>query len=285
MPFEEFLSLLRFPCLATPKIDGIRCRTYRSDVDHLVHTWTNSNKPIVNNHVRWTIERLCPPWLDSELTTGTNFQSTTSGLMSQGGRPEFRMWVFGWGWDNRNITYADVVPVLENMKLPPFCTKLLPKWLDNLDDLLAYEQWCLANEAEGVMVRQPDSPYKYGRSTLKEQYLVAIKRFEDAEATVIGFEEQMHNENEPTADAHGLTERSSCKANLVPAGTLGSLVVSYEGTTFRIGTGFDSAQRSEIWSNRLRYLGSTVKFKYQQHGTKDKPRIPVFLGFRHTDDL
>lgn len=284
MTFDDFLAQIRFPVLASPKIDGIRCRT-GEELYSQVHAYTNSNKAIPNDFIRHQIERYCPPWLDSELTVGDNFQAVTSGIMSKDGCPSFRMWVFGCCIDQPALPYEEVVKRLCALQLPSFCHKLLPRRCNTLSELLAYEEWCLANKAEGVMTREPTSPYKYGRSTLSEQHLVAIKRFEDAEGTVVGFVEQLHNANEPTLGAHGLVERSSCSANLVPTGMLGALIILFNGETFKLGTGFTPQQRKHIWENRQAYLGKSGKFKYQLHGTKDKPRIPVFLGFRHEDDL
>jgi DNA ligase-1 len=55
-----------------------------------------------------------------------------------------------------------------------------------------------------------------------------------------------------------------------------------DGVEVSCGTGFTEMQRRGFWRpDKLKQLmGKTVKFKYQKHGTKDKPRHPVFLGFR-----
>ena len=42
----------------------------------------------------------------------------------------------------------------------------------------------------------PNAPYKQGRSTVREGYLLKVKTFLDDEATVVRFEERMHNGNE-----------------------------------------------------------------------------------------
>jgi len=54
---------------------------------------------------------------------------------------------------------------------------------------------------------------------------------------------------------------------------------------FGLGTGFDDAERGKIWEQRNSYLGLRVKFKYLPIGVKDKPRHPVFLGWRHKEDM
>ncbi len=68
---------------------------------------------------------------------------------------------------------------------------------------------------------------------------------------------------------------------------LGALAVRdvLSGVEFEIGTGFSEALRQKIWSQQDRYRSQLVKYKRFDPGTKDKPRHPVFLGFRHPDDM
>ena len=150
-----------------------------------------------------------------------------------------------------------------------------------------FEKKCLEAGFEGVMVRKGDGPYKFGRSTSKEGYLLKWKRFTDSEAEVQGFVEQTHNANEKEKDALGNSKRSQHKENLIPVGTLGALLVCDVKTKieFSIGTGFNGADRAYIWSLREKFIGHIVKYKYQEIGVKGKPRFPVFLGFRDKDDM
>jgi DNA ligase-1 len=55
------------------------------------------------------------------------------------------------------------------------------------------------------------------------------------------------------------------------------------GVEFEIGTGFTEADRRELWVAPP--IGNLVKYKYFAYGVKDKPRHPVFLGFRSPIDL
>ena len=136
------------------------------------------------------------------------------------------------------------------------------------------------------MVRSMNGPYKQGRSTLKEGYLLKIKRFVDEEAIIIGFDEKMHNTNEAKVDALGYTERSTSKEGMIGASTLGALVVQSEKWgEFRIGTGFDDVLRKEIWENKDKYLSQLAKFKYFATGVVEKPRFPVYLGIRNKMDI
>jgi DNA ligase 1 len=287
------LDALRYPLLATPKIDGIRCLIINGVA------MSRSLKPIPNRYIQSIIGKHDLNGLDGELLVGTSFQDATSGIMSSDGQPDFRFYVF----DRHDVgitPYTERVRLLklrlanvsaDRFEMTQFIVPLIPVTLNSRAELDAYCAEQLALGHEGIMVRSPDGPYKEGRATFKEGYLTKIKPFEDAEATVIGWEERMHNANEAKTNALGRTERSSHKENLVPMGTLGALVVAngklWPGRSFNIGTGFTDAQRDQIWGQAQRgeLAGRIVKFKYQAIGTKDVPRIPVFLGWRDARDV
>jgi DNA ligase-1 len=95
----------------------------------------------------------------------------------------------------------------------------------------------------------------------------------------------MINENEKEQDELGLTKRSHHADGKIPGGTLGALLCSHAiFKDFKIGTGFTEAERQGIWDRKDFLLNFQVKFKYQPHGTQERPRIPVFIGWRHPND-
>jgi DNA ligase-1 len=114
-----------------------------------------------------------------------------------------------------------------------------------------------------------------------------MKRFEDSEAVILGYEEQLHNTNEAKTDAFGKVERSTAKGGMVPKGVLGTLIVRdvKTGVEFKIGTGFDDSIRANLWKERSSLPGKLVKYKYQPSGVKEAPRFPTFIGLRHLEDL
>jgi DNA ligase-1 len=155
-----------------------------------------------------------------------------------------------------------------------------------LQTLLNLEENLLADGFEGLILRSEHAPYKRGRSTMKEGYLLKLKRFVDAEATVIGFEERMHNGNVATTNELGRTKRSSHQAGKTGRGDLGALVLrTPEGIEFSCGTGFSDHERSEIWKVRDSFLGCFAKYKHFDIGAKTAPRHPVFLGWRDPKDM
>lgn len=288
--FEDWLAKIRYPVLVTPKIDGIRCMTDGDCVPPKgwqCYPHTRALKDIPNIHTRELIGKECPPWLDGELTCGDNFQAVTSGIMTHMGSPRIKFYVFDYGFNNPEVPYMTRVANLNALVLPWFITKLFPSSCSNVEELLIKEQEFLAQGAEGLMFRNPNSIYKHGRSSMREQYLVAIKRFSDGEARITDFNEAMHNGNAPMQSKLGYQVRSSHKAGMHGKDTLGSLTVTDLKTlvSFNVGTGFDDATRQDIWRNKDKYLGKIIKYRWQNHGVKDKPRIPSFLGIRTEEDM
>jgi len=277
---------IKFPVLATPKLDGIRCLKING------RALSRTFKPIPNPYIRGMIEQNLPNGVDGEIMIpGKTFGEITGIVMSSKniGPPfTFQYFVFDFvSYGDTSVPYWERMNELEVLVVPKFVVKILPVPAYNLVQLDAFEQKCIDEGYEGAMIRTPDSPYKCGRSTEKEGWLLKIKRFEDGEAVIVGFEEKMHNQNEAKKDAFGRTDRSTCKDGMVSAGTLGTLIVRDTKTKieFGIGSGLDDATRSRIWWHRNLYIGQIVKYKYQPYGVKEAPRFPVFLGLRHKDDI
>jgi len=135
------------------------------------------------------------------------------------------------------------------------------------------------------MLRDPEALYKMGRATVTGGQLFKLKTFVDAEAEIIGYEEEMRNDNVAKKNEVGATKRSSHKENMVGKDRLGALVVRMGEIEFSIGSGFNASQRESMWAEKEELIGQLVKFKYFPTGSKDKPRFPVFLGIRHPEDL
>jgi DNA ligase-1 len=274
---------IKFPVLATKKLDGIRCLKLSSKV------LSRSFKGIPNSHIVSALS-LVPDGLDGELMVrNSSFNDTQSGVMSEDGEPDFEYWVFDYVKNDIKKPYVERMKDLEALDLPPFCVKVLPTLINSSAELLAYEAIVLAEGHEGVMLRSPSSPYKCGRATLREGFLSKLKRFKDSEAVITGFEERLHNANEATTDELGHTKRSSHKANMVPINTLGAFLVRdiHDGREFKIGTGIglNDELRKQIWETKDQYLGKIVNYRYQECGSKDLPRIPSYQGFRDKRDM
>ena len=277
------LDNIKFPVMASPKLDGVRVIVYDGVV------YSRNFKRIPNDHVQALFGREECDGFDGELIVGnatsdTVFQATTSGVMTGAGKPDVTLHVFDFiisehYFSSRHSEVKERARKLKHVKVVPHVL------INNLEELNAYEEECVAQGYEGIMIRDPQGKYKHGRSTTKEGGLLKIKRFEDDEAVVIGVEELMTNNNEQELDNLGHKVRSSKKEGMVPAGKLGALIVKHKTFgEFKIGSGFTEDARIKLWRERDELKGRLAKFKYQPSGVKDKPRFPVFLGFRNKID-
>jgi DNA ligase-1 len=287
---DDFAKL-RFPTLCSFKLDGVRCLAMDGK------PMTRSMKEIPNRFIQrfFAENKLRLEGLDGELIVGppnvpTTYNATVSAVMRQDGEPDFTYWCFDM-WDRalNGQNYSEGVfrwpfeGEIDRVKMLSYTL------IQDHAALSLYEESALLYGYEGVMLRDPAGPYKQGRSSFREGYLLKVKRYEDSEAIVIGFQEEMHNGNEAFTSELGRTKRSSHQENLVGKGTLGALVVkgltAYPGVEFNIGTGFDAAQRASLWQLGDELNGRIVKFKHFPIGAKDAPRHPVFLGFRDPIDM
>lgn len=296
---EEDLRVLfdlHGPMLCSLKLDGVRalCRRNPETGEPELVSRTLKRIPNVYTQQLFALEEFVG--LDGELCVGAPndknvMQATTSGVMSRDGEPDVRWYVFD-RWDSEDV-YAlrakSARSVVGWEYSPP---EERAQWLSQFvvgsyDELVAHEDAAIAEGYEGLILRHPRGLYKQGRSTLKQAWMLKVKRFEDSEAEVLGVTELMHNGNELERDERGYAKRSTHKDGMQAAGMLGALQVRdiHTGVEFDIGTGFTEEQRINLWKGRRYLIGKLVKYKSFAIGVKDKPRFPVFLGFRSRQDV
>lgn len=282
------LSGLRFPMFASYKLDGIRAVVLGGVV------YSRSMKPIPNKHVQKRFGKPEYEGLDGELIIGNPsakdvFKVTTSGVMSHEGEPDVVFHVFD--YIDFDCQYIDR---LNDMYHLTYFADMRPLRIvdqtvvTTVEGVLRFEQHALAQGYEGVMLRSISGMYKQGRSTLKEQGIVKVKRFTDAEGEIVGMVPLKHNHNAKEVSEVGLAKRSTKKAGKVESSELmGALVVRMaDGVEVEVGTGFTEHDRRELFTDwESLSKGYVCKFKYFEPGTDQKPRHPVFLGLRAKEDL
>ncbi len=292
------LDNVNWPMLVSPKLDGIRM------INHpVLGPVTRSFKPVPNKFIRNSLESILggAP-LDGELVgikggKVMDFNATQSAVMTRSGQPQYRYMVFDHFYNSTAsfvTRLADAAAFVRFLNEPEYVEFVHHTLIKDKEDFITRAERYLDEGYEGAMLRDIDGPYKSGRSTLKQGWLLKYKEWADAEGTVVGFEERMHNANEDVRDNFDHAKRSSHKENMVPMGTLGSLVLDTEWGELRVGTGFDDSLRLEIWTRNVGPQwqpdsftepdrGRKVSFKYQAFGMQDKPRFPVFLHFREEE--
>jgi len=280
--FEDDLPNLKYPLILQQKIDGIRCCIVDGKA------LSRKLKPIPNRFIREKLEQYqtYPVLIDGELIIeGKTFNEVQSAVMSEEGTPNFIYKIFDYllKWDS--TSYLKRSETL-HMAFPLNYARILNSIeINSLQQLLEWESYILKDRYEGIILRSPGAPYKFGRSTLREAGLMKFKRFTDSEAIILSSAAFLSNCNPLESDNLGYAKHSSAQINLIPENKLGSFTVRdcnpespFYNVEFNLGTGFTDEERKELW--KTNQIGKIIKYKYQLHGSKDKPRIPVFLGFR-----
>lgn len=288
------MEKLRYPVLATLKKDGIRALRLSGSL------LSRTLKPIPNKSIR---ERslILPGGFDMELwNPSLSYDEVESIVMSREhelsnhigfhlldtfANSDSCSYVERMYWLNQwNVDYQmsnDDASLWPSFQHPVEWSS--PLSLFNYFTQVEYEQ------GEGICFRTPNSPYKQGRSTLKEQYLVKLCRYIQSEATVIGFEEQCENTNRSKWNAVGRMDRSKTLDGQVGKDTLGAFLVrdTKTGVEYKVGTGVGLTDnlRKHIWQNRSKYEGQVCLVKHKPHGQKNKPRSPIWKGWRKEIDI
>lgn len=286
---SDELASLRFPLYATPKLDGVRALVFPG-----TGLLSRSMKPIPNLFTQamfGTDPDLAG--LDGELIVGSPtaadvYRKTNSAVSRKEGAEQVSFHVFD-RYDMPSADYTfrrESVAIAVDNSFTPDIVVVPSKYCYEMEDLDNAEAEFLEQGYEGVILRNPESLYKNGRSTCKEQGMLKLKRFEDSEAVILSMEEEMENRNEAKQNELGQTARSAHKENLVGKNRMGALVVRdvKSGVEFKCGTGFTAADRTMFWSDRDGSTGKTIKYKFFPIGVKDKPRHPTYVGMREEWD-
>jgi len=278
------VKVQKFPYYLSEKLDGIRCIVFGGI------GYSRSLKFIPNKFIQEYFAKYADilEGFDGELIVGHKnapdvFNKSTSGVMRETEEPNFTFWVFDKYYP---ADYTSRIGKIPNEL--PHRVKFLPQYyVENQEEVNKLEGQFLAQGAEGVMLRDPHSAYKFGRSGTKNPELQKVKRFVDNEFEIIGYEPKYHNANEAKINELGRTERSTAKAGMVALDTMGALILQTEkGLVFTCGSGFTDELRDTLWFQRGELKGKLAKIKYFEVGNGySVPRFPVFIGIRSEGDM
>ena len=287
---------LRFPLLGSTKFDGIRA-TMQGGI-----LLSRSLKPIPNRFVQERFQNLdlgIPEGADGELICGNPFQDpykrTHSIVMSDDHPLDFYGDTVRWnifdryhaedGFQTRHAR------IYEFTRIGSFVVPVPHVMLHNLEELEAFERETLAKGYEGVMLRSVDGPYKQGRATLNQGWLIKVKRYQEAEALIMDCYAEQENNNEEFKNELGRTARSSAKAGKSDKDQLGGFNVVgqgafYNGIDFKVSSSsITHEDRKAMWAKRDELKGKLLTYKFFPCGSDVRPRHPVFKWFRDRRDV
>lgn len=197
--------------------------------------------------------------LDGELVSSRGFQHTTSIVKDQSKKATMDYW--------KDIKYVifDYIPhnsadkfidrhksiLMHHIKESKNIEVLKPLGIVKTEkDVTAFHKQVIKLGGEGIMLRNPESFYKFGRSW----DLLKVKEFQDIECTVTGYFE---GEGRNASALGGVT----CELS--------------DGTSFCCGTGFTDEERRNPPP-----IGAKITVRFFEYTDDGKPRFPVYVGVR-----
>lgn len=285
MSFPDYFKKLNYPLLCSPKYDGIRC------VIKSKRAMSRTFKILPSYQVQEEFSEF--EHFDGELIEGnpTDFDvynRTQSHVMSEDKPGDLTFYVFDYTHpDYLNRPFYERLEFLETMLGTTGKTRIVThEYIESYESLIEYENQCLKLGFEGIMMRNPIGYYKLGRGTFREGLIYKLKRFKDAEGEIVDILPMMENHNTLETDELGYAKRSSSKAGLVEGDIAGKFQVLFNNDILDVAPGsFNHEERKALLKSKDAYIGKQLKFRYFNHGIKDKPRFPRAIGIREIMDL
>jgi len=287
------LSTIKYPLLASTKLDGIRTIFINGKM------LSRSLKEIPNKQLQEKFQPLKDfskvhnVILDGEIYGhGLTFQQITHFVMTEDLEHEqlpneLKFNCFDCIYKDQidmefwtRIVYCNKLEI----EFPLLVFTLIQQEVRNQQDTEELFENVLKDGFEGLILKNPQSKYKFGRATLKSGDMYKVKPFLTFDAKIIRVEERMENTSESYKNELGDSQKHHCKDAMIPTGIAACFVVNYEGQEQKVClTGLESF-RKEIWNNKENYIGKEIEFKGMLVGAKDLVRHPTFIRFRNDKD-
>ncbi len=309
------LEELKYPLLASYKLDGIRCEFKNGEI------LSKSLKPIQNKQLREKFEKLAEYTshqnviLDGEIyTPEIPFALISSCVMTQDytDKKSIKAWAKKCEEHEVDITREEVIKtinfyafdcVVKGIVNEPFKnrSKFVNQVATRLDHIIAVKQvivnskeevealykQALGDGLEGLILKDINGRYKCGRGTIKEGLIFKVKPLETVDAKII---EVIQGTNVKKGVAKKINElgrsvTSKKKEDRELNGMVSDFRVNYKDTTVKVSCSrMKHEQRKEVWENKEQYIGKMIEYCFIPIGMKDKPRSPRFVRFREDKD-
>ena len=140
----------------------------------------------------------------------------------------------------------------------------------------------LSDGYEGLILRSEKSPYKFGRSTLREEYMLKVKPFKTFDSYIICVEQSTKVDPlvDKTINELGRSVTSKKKDDRILIEKASAFWVNYGFYKVKVSLAMTDEEKIEVWKNRKSYIGRMIEYRGMLVGSKDVPRHPTFIRFR-----
>lgn len=261
--YEKHGDKITFPCLAQPKLDGIRCIAIKKGNN--VTLWSRTRKRITScPHIEQAIFRnfahIANIVLDGELyqhSLKNDFEKIVSAVRKENPSPESEMVEYHI-YDLVDSQYSnwDRIQFLDSIQVTPPLKSLWTLVVNNQEDVAELFQKYIVAGYEGLMLRNIDAKYENRRS----YNLQKVKCFEDSEFQIVGVKEGK-------GKLQGLLGAFLCKTQ--------------DGTEFEVKMTGNQEETRKFLNDHSLWKGKMLTVQFQGLTGKNKvPRFPVGKAIR-----
>ena len=282
------ISDINFPIYASLKLDGIRC--VFKDGEML----SRSLKQIPNKQLQQKYQVLkdlskTMGVIDGELySPELTFQEITHFVMTQDLKEEIlpdslKFYVFDID-SGDETSFKDRVYKYYGLHRIPTIQCVEQYTIKNEEEVMSMFEKALRDGYEGLILKDMNGYYKYGRATTKQGLMYKIKPFKTYDLVVTDVLERKENTNESKLNELGYKQKSNTVDGFLLTGIAACFMVKYNDLDMKVSlTGTEEFRRG-IWENKESYIGGVIEVKGMEVGSKDVLRHPVFVRFRDDKD-
>ena len=264
--FDKQSKKIEYPCFAQPKLDGIRCLARKQNGKVVLYSRGGKILNVVT-HINTLLVDILEEGecTDGELYVhGWEFQRIISAIKKLSNDTpliEYHIYDFP-NVENLEEPFYKRFRGTRKRKINDFNSNIKcvdTEMINNLEELLKYEEHNVLLNYEGIMVRNSNSPYLFG---YRSYDLQKVKRFEDAEFEIVGITE-------------GVSIEEGCAI---------FSCITEEGNIFSVRPTGTHEERKRLYNIKEHLIGKRLTVKFQGRSTDNVPRFPVGLHFRERWD-
>jgi len=263
--WDKQKSKIEYPCYGQPKLDGVRCLARKRNGKVTLYSRGGKEFDLLP-HIQQTLENVLEEGqcTDGEIYVhGWDFQRIVSAVKKtreDTALLEYHIYDMPNQQDKEMIFYDRFLDNVSMFSFQPSIQIVETVGLNNEEELFQYEEKCVKENYEGIMVRNCISAYCFGHRSYDLQ---KVKRFEDAEFKIIDVYE----------------------GRAVEEGCAIFTCETEDGATFNVRPTGNHDERKEMWNNRQNLIGKWLTVKFQGRSTENVPRFPVGLHIREYWDM
>lgn len=301
------LEDLNYPLLVSYKMDGIRCIIKEGKI------LSRSLKPIQNKQLKEKLEPLRKYSevngliIDGEIfSPNLTFQEIVSFVMTQDFEDKKSVKKFGkvmeipdhlkfYCFDcitnnDYEVSFKDrfINSGLVVDQFPLIAELIEHKLVNNKSEVEEYFNKALNNGYEGLIIRNPESKYKYGRGSLKEGIIFKFKPFVSIDSLITGVVQatEVDPNAEKTINELGRSVTSKKKSDRCLIEKASGFYVDYKGKQLKVPLKMTDEEKEYVWKNQNEFIGKYLEYEFMEIGMKEGglPRIPKMIRVREDKD-